>query len=57
MFALPVSNVLKAHQAKQRVQVDITNQEMHQLLANCVQLVTTVHRKSFLVLQQVQLLQ
>lgn len=57
MFALPVSNVLKAHQAKQRVQVDITNQEMHQLLANCVQLATTVHRKSFLVLQQVQLLQ
>jgi hypothetical protein len=51
MFALLVTNAHKVQQPNHLVKVDTMNQEMHQLPANCVQLVTTVHSQSQMLAQ------
>ena len=52
MFALLVTNAHKVQQLNHRVKVDTMNQEMHQLPAKSVQLVTTVHSQSQILAQK-----
>jgi hypothetical protein len=52
MFALLVTNAHKVQQLNHRVKVDTMNQEMHQLPAKSVQLVTIVHSQSQILAQK-----